>query len=222
MWRGDLLAATRPTVGVGIDLSDKMIQQAQRRHPKLRFVCGDGLEFALEEKFDFIILSDLVNDLWDVQQTFQRSPRSARRRRASLSTSTAGCGNGRWRWHGKLGVAIQLLRQNWLTADDVANLLYLAGFEVMRTWPEVLWPLRTPIIDAFSTRSGQALAVEMGGVDEFRARASAGDSAAARLRGCRSSSRAQRGREHREHLPANARKWAAGTELIFVEGGSQG
>ena len=27
---------------------------------------------ALDEKFDFIILSDLVNDLWDVQQIFER------------------------------------------------------------------------------------------------------------------------------------------------------
>ena len=48
----------------------------------------------------------------------------------------------------KLGVAQPQLNQNWLTVPDVANLLYLAGFEVMRDWREVLWPLRTPLVDS--------------------------------------------------------------------------
>ena len=65
--RGDLLAALKPALGVGVDFSEEMIRAARRRHPHLRFVHADAHALNLSEKFDVIILSDLVNDLWDVQ-----------------------------------------------------------------------------------------------------------------------------------------------------------
>ena len=49
----------------------------------------------------------------------------------------------------KLGLAQPTLFQNWLTVEDIAGLLYLAGFEMIRTWPEIIWPLRTPLLDGF-------------------------------------------------------------------------
>src|SRR6185369_3156988 len=58
-----------------------------------------------------------------------------------------------WEWPlaivSKLRLAHPMLRQNWLTREDVVNLLYLSGFEVMRQCQDVLWPLRTPIVDSF-------------------------------------------------------------------------
>ena len=45
-------------------------------------------------------------------------------------------------------LASPTLTQNWLTVPDVANLLNLAGFEMMRHWEEVLWPVRTLGVDA--------------------------------------------------------------------------
>src|SRR5262249_34567409 len=65
--RGDLLAALKAASGVGVDFSEEMIGVARRRHRHLRFVHADADALELSEKFDVIILSDLVNDLWDVQ-----------------------------------------------------------------------------------------------------------------------------------------------------------
>jgi ubiquinone/menaquinone biosynthesis C-methylase UbiE len=70
--RGELLAALRPSVGVGVDFSEEMINAARQRHPQLRFVHADAHALDLTEKFDVIILSDLVNDLWDVQTVLQQ------------------------------------------------------------------------------------------------------------------------------------------------------
>ena len=70
--RGDLLAALKPALGVGVDFSEEMIRAARRRHPHLRFVHADAHALDLTEKFDVIILSDLVNDLWDVQTVLQQ------------------------------------------------------------------------------------------------------------------------------------------------------
>ncbi|MEO6724604.1 MAG: methyltransferase domain-containing protein, partial [Blastocatellia bacterium] len=36
--QGDLLAALRPSVGVGVDFSDAMLRRAAERHPELRFI----------------------------------------------------------------------------------------------------------------------------------------------------------------------------------------
>src|SRR5580658_10664176 len=69
---GDLLAALKPSRGVGVDFSPKMIARAEARHPELKIGLGDVQELRFEEKFDYVILSDLVNDLWDVQSAIER------------------------------------------------------------------------------------------------------------------------------------------------------
>ena len=150
--RGDLLAALEPSVGVGVDFSQEMIRIAEARYPKLRFVLADSHELALNEKFDVIILSDLINDQWDVQKVFNRL-------RALSTPRTRIVMNFYSRvWElplilaGKLGLANPTLYQNWLTIDDVANLLNLAGFEIIRSWQEILWPVRTPVIGMLMNR----------------------------------------------------------------------
>ena len=73
---GDLLVSLQPPRGVGVDFSPEMIQRARARHAAL-----DALEWiemdahdlsSVHGPFDAIILSDLVNDLWDVQGVFQQ------------------------------------------------------------------------------------------------------------------------------------------------------
>jgi hypothetical protein len=52
----------------------------------------------------------------------------------------------------RLGLARPQLSQNWLTREDVTNLLGLADFETIRVSSEILWPLRTPGVDALCNR----------------------------------------------------------------------
>ncbi len=49
---GDLLAATRPDVGVGVDLSPEMLEVARRRHPGLQFRTGDAEDLPVEGAFE--------------------------------------------------------------------------------------------------------------------------------------------------------------------------
>jgi SAM-dependent methyltransferase len=145
--RGDLLAALRPGEGVGVDFSSEMISRARQRHPELEFIEADGHELAVDGgRFDAIVLSDLINDVWDVQELFSRL-------RPMCKASTRLVLNFYSRlWEKplalaqRLGKAAPYLPQNWLTAADVGNLLWLAGFEPMRHWEEVLWPLPTPVV----------------------------------------------------------------------------
>lgn len=69
---GQLLASLKPSYGVGLDFSEEMISRAKENYPNLYFIAADAHDISIEGKFDFIILSDLVNDLWDVQGVISR------------------------------------------------------------------------------------------------------------------------------------------------------
>lgn len=152
--RGDLLAALKPAVGVGIDFSERILQRAAGEYPHLRFVLADAHNLASlrGQIFDVVILSDLVNDVWDVQRLLEeiRSLTSPRTR------IIINCYSRVWELPLKAAQRLKLARptrvQNWLTVPDVSNLLHLAGFEVIRHWEEVLVPLRLPLLAPFCNR----------------------------------------------------------------------
>ena len=52
----------------------------------------------------------------------------------------------------RMRLARPLLEQNWFAPEDLENLLYLTGFQTIRRWSEVLWPVSTPLIGAFANR----------------------------------------------------------------------
>src|SRR5713226_398579 len=141
--RGDLLAALKPALGVGVDFSEGMIHAARQRHPQLRFVHADAHELDLTEKFDVIILSDLVNDLWDVQTVLQQVGQLTTPRTRIIINSYSRLWEPILRAAEWLNLAKPTLYQNWLTVEDMANLLNLADCEVIKQWQEILWPLRT-------------------------------------------------------------------------------
>jgi SAM-dependent methyltransferase len=144
---GDLLAAVKPARGVGVDFSPAMIALARARHPELEFQVADVGEFSTGEKFDYILFSDLVNDLPDVQAVLERLQCVAHPRTRLVLNFF----NNLWRpvlnVAAKLGLKSPTLLQNWLSTDDARNLLYLAGWEVIKTDPRILWPVRTPLLD---------------------------------------------------------------------------
>jgi len=139
---GRLLASLKPSRGVGVDFSEEMIRRAKEHHPELTFIHADAHDLSsLNETFDVIILSDLVNDLWDVQRVLEQiKSLSTPRTRVLINFYSR-------LWQLALGTAQRLnlathnMYQNWLTREDVNALLQLAGFETIRTTQEILFPL---------------------------------------------------------------------------------
>jgi ubiquinone/menaquinone biosynthesis C-methylase UbiE len=139
--RGDLLAALEPAVGVGVDFSEEMIHAARGRHPELRFIQADAHTLNLNEKFDIIILSDLVNDLWDVQAVFRKVSQLAHPRSRIIINSYSRLWEPALKTAQLLRLAKPTLYQNWLTVEDISSLLHLADCEVIKESQEVLLPL---------------------------------------------------------------------------------
>jgi SAM-dependent methyltransferase len=149
---GDLLAAVKPSRGVGVDFSTGMIELARTRHPELEFHVAEAGRFSPEEKFDYIILSDLLNDAVDVQQLLEQLQRHAfQHTRIVLNFY-----NALWRpmlaMAEAIGAKSPTLPQSWLSRADVRNLLELSGWEVIKTDTRILWPLRTPLLGPLLNR----------------------------------------------------------------------
>lgn len=149
---GDLLAVLEPSRGVGVDFSPEMIRRAALRHPQIHFVLADVHDLRLEGEFDVIILSDLANDLWDVQAVLEQVRRLATPRTRVILNSYSRLWEPCLAAAERLGLAKPTLYQNWLTVDDIANLLCLADFEVTRYWQEVVCPLPIPVLATFANR----------------------------------------------------------------------
>jgi len=145
--RGDLLAALKPLKGVGVDFSPGMIERARKLHPELTFIEADCHNLReLEGPFDAVILSDLVDDIWDVQEVFTQLSRLCHDRTHVIMNSYSRVWELPLFIAGKLGVAKRKMPQNWLTIEDVSDIMNLADLEVIRAWHEILWPLPFPLI----------------------------------------------------------------------------
>ena len=150
--KGDFLAALKPSLGVGIDFSPVMVKKAKKVHPEFTFLVGDVQDIKIREKFDYVILSDLLNDLWDVQKVFDQMKQLCHAKTRILINIYSRL------WSPVLGAASGLemsrpnLQQNWLTVEDIRNMLSLAGFEMIQTWQEILFPLPIPGVKEFCNR----------------------------------------------------------------------
>ena len=154
---GDLLAALKPSFGVGVDFSSEMLDIARSNCPEYHFIQADVhdpvfKDLPAKDAFDVIILSDLINDLWDVQTVFEKIRQYCHPRTRIIINFY----NNLWKLPlgvvKKLGKGADLLPQNWLAQNDVINLLKLAGFETINDRSKILLPLNWRFLKEFFNR----------------------------------------------------------------------
>jgi len=73
---GTLLHALRPSRGLGVDISPAMVEIAAAKFPSLAFRVADAEAFDPGERFDYVIVPDVVEHLSDPGAMF-RSARKA-------------------------------------------------------------------------------------------------------------------------------------------------
>lgn len=156
---GDLLAAVKPVQGVGIDISGEMISIASARYPNLCFLEADIENFSLpkthlpaSQKFDYIILSDVLHVLWDVQIALHEL------REYCHPGTRVVISNYNFIWEPllKFGELIRLKQtspnSNWLSHFDIFNLLEIEGFSIVTNYRKILLPKYIPILNWFFNR----------------------------------------------------------------------
>lgn len=149
---GGLLSRLRAARKVGVDLSARQIEAARVRLPDAEFHVQSGEFLELSESFDYIIVSDTLNQAADVQRLLGRLHAvSHSGTRLILNFHSA-------LWRPLLALAVLLgLRSphpqsSWLTPGDVRNLLHLAGWEVIYEQQRLLLPVRCAGLDRLLNR----------------------------------------------------------------------
>jgi SAM-dependent methyltransferase len=146
---GTLLAAVKPAHGVGIDLSPEMVKEAVERHPTLEFRVGDAETLELSETFDVIILADLVGHLVDVEAALGRLHQACKPHTRIIVSYYNHLWEPVLRFCEKVGMKMPQPEQSWLSPEDIANLLHLADFDVVKVERRLLLPKRIPLLSTF-------------------------------------------------------------------------
>lgn len=143
---GELIGNIKGQRRVGIDFSPAMIEQAKKQFPGTEFHCMRAEEIVLDEKFDLIILSNVIGHLEDIQNVLTSLNRFCHSKTKIIITYY----NYLWEPLLKLAEFLRLktptYNQNWLSLKDINNLLYLSGFDVYRNVRRMLFPFRFPLI----------------------------------------------------------------------------
>ena len=144
---GELLNSVNPEYGVGIDFSERMIDIAKAQFPDLTFIQCNAEELNLEQKFDYIILSDLVSSLWDIQKVIHNLRKVSHERTRIIISFYNSLWEPILKSGEKLGLKKKQPNQNWLSIKDITNLLELEGFQTIKTEEKILFPKYIPLIN---------------------------------------------------------------------------
>jgi ubiquinone/menaquinone biosynthesis C-methylase UbiE len=158
---GDLLAKIDPAIGVGIDFSSVVVNLAKTKHPQLNFYCLDAEDLRLENqteypllgtKFDYIILSEVLGDLTNIQQVL------ANLHQFCHPHTKIAIDFHNFLWEPILHFAEQIGQrrpqppQSWLSMNDVLNLLNITGYQTVKIGRRCLLPKYIPIVSNFVNR----------------------------------------------------------------------
>ena len=140
---GRLLYEVKPRKGVGVDLSPEMIMTAKSKYAEFEFFVGDAEDpkfiKELNGPFDIIIISDTIGSLSDCQLALENlHPLCSPQTRIIIAYHSVGWAPillaAQW-----FGLRMPQPQQNWLTTDDIVNLLSLSRFEVIkREWRQLI------------------------------------------------------------------------------------
>ena len=140
---GELLSRLNGSRKCGVDLCPGQVKRARAKVPGAEFYVQAGEELNLPGKqFDYIVVSETLNFAADVQLFLDRLRTvSSRHTRLIVNIHSA-----LWRpliaLATGLGLRARHPESNWLSKNDVLQLLYLAGWELVRYESRFLCPVK--------------------------------------------------------------------------------
>jgi SAM-dependent methyltransferase len=147
---GGLLAALKPSRGVGIDVAASAVEAARGTHgaKNLHFFEGDATDRRflgqLGGPFDVILLVNVVTHLTDVQKTFESLHPLCHSRTRVFTYSYSRLWQPLLRLGEGLGLKYRQPPESWLPPEEIENMLSLADFEVVRRDRQIVFPLNVP------------------------------------------------------------------------------
>ncbi len=151
---GDLLAGIAGNRKVGIDFSEEYIAWAKEKHKDsgIDFLVMDANNITIGEKFDLIIISNLIGFVDDIENVFEEVKKVSHPNTKVIVQFY----NSLWepviKFAELVGLKKKTPTQNWLNSRDINNLLFVSGFDVYRNAKRMIFPLYIPVLSFILNR----------------------------------------------------------------------
>jgi len=149
---GDVLASLAPREGVGIEPSPALAAEARTRHPDLKIVEDSIESFSTDRRFDYIVLSDVLIDCYDVDEMLKCVHASADEGTRIIVTQYSQLWRPVLKALRLLGLARPRFGSTWFSPADLRSALHRCGFEVVSESPEILLPIPIPLLTMIANR----------------------------------------------------------------------
>ena len=219
---GEILNALSPSRGLGVDLSERMVERASAEFPHLEFRVGDAETFVEEETFDYILMLGLIDHLYDVQSTFSILRKVCNRHTRVIILNLNFTWQPIFRFLESIGVREKKMDLNWLPLGDVENLLTLNGLESIKKDYHLLLPFYFPLLSSLANRflANTPLIWRLC-VDQIVVARLQADQVQVEDYSCSVIVPARNEFGNIEKIVKRIPDMGLGTEIVFVEGGSQ-
>ena len=148
---GEFLEAVKPSVGVGVEITEEMAAVARARYPQYTFHTSDLETMTVEGTFDYVLFSD-ISDTVDVLGALKRLVPVCDRNTRLVIYNYNRLWDAVLSWASRVGLRMPAEDQNWLSEADMRVLLRLGGFEELNVYRVVLFPKWIPLISSFLNR----------------------------------------------------------------------
>jgi len=149
---GELLYHTEPAYGLGIDISERMVQYAVKKFPHLQFRVMDVEQVQSGETFDHVLMIDVIDhlqDIWDVLNGVENLVHEG----TVICITTL---NPLWQPIFHIAEALKLKMpegpHNFVQMEDVINLLEIFDYTIVKKQMQFLVPKKIPILSEFLNR----------------------------------------------------------------------
>ena len=149
---GELIGNIKGKNKTGIDINADALERARKKFPDIAFYEMPAENIEIEEKFDLIILSNLIGYLEDVQAVLSNLHKVCHENTKIVITYYNYLWEPVLKVAEKTGIKSPVPIQNWLSVPDINNLLYLSGFDVYRSCQQTLMPVKLPLISSFMNK----------------------------------------------------------------------
>jgi len=147
---GELLSNLNPSYGLGIDISEEMVNVSKDKYKNLNFMCLDGENISksdFDKEFDYIIIADTIGYFEDIQTTLENLHQFSNENTRLIVSYYNSLWEPVFKLSEKLGLKMPSMLTNWLNQDDIENILMLSNFETVKKEKRLMFPKKNTFIE---------------------------------------------------------------------------
>ncbi len=151
---GEILASTRPSLGIGLDISSEMIRLAEKKFPQYSFFHSSIEEFKYEKKFDYILMVDLVDHVYDIASLFSSLHKFCHPKTKVILTTINPWWGPVLSFMAKIGAKMPEGPNNFIEKGSLSKITKFLDFFISYSGYMLLLPKKIPILSFLANSIG--------------------------------------------------------------------